>query len=176
MRKSSRFMPQVPERRAGFLAYVALAAMAAALLYSLWAHPLWTLGAISALAAGAAVSWKSNRARLKQLAARRSSKDGICSFARSFDLHKVDPWIVRAVYEEVARHLKGLGIDIQVCADDDLINDLGIDPEDLDMGIAIDIAARAGRSFAGYKTNPYLAETNTVRGLVMFFNAQPRAA
>ncbi len=176
MRMPSRFMPQVSERRAGFLAYVALAAMAAALLYCLWAHPLWTLGAILALAAGAAVSWKSSRARLKQLAARRSSKDGICSFARSFDLHKVDPWVVRAVYEEVARHFKGLGIDIQVCADDDLIKDLGIDPEDLDMGIAIDIAARTGRSFDGHKTNPYFAETNTVRGLVMFFNAQPRAA
>jgi hypothetical protein len=176
MRKPSRFMPQVPKNRLGFLAYIALAAMTAALLYSLWKHPLWTLAAILSLAAGAAVSLKSSHARLKQLAAGRSRNGDICSFARSFDLHKVDPWVVRAVYEEVTRHFKGLGVDIQVCADDDLINDLGIDPEDLDMGIAMDIAARTGRSFDGYKKNPYLAETSTVRGLVMFFNAQPRAA
>lgn len=174
MRKPSRFMPQVPKRRVGFLAYVALAAMTAGLLCSLWEYPLWTIVAIVVLAAGSMISFNVSNARLRQLAAMRSLNGGICSFARSFDLHKVDPWVVRAVYEEIARHFKAVGADVHVCADDDLIKDLGIDPEDLDMVIAVDIAARTGRSFDGYKTNPYLAETNTARGLVMFFNAQPR--
>lgn len=176
MHKPSRFMSQVPKRRIGLIAYVALAAMAAALLYSLWEHPIWTFAAALALAVGTTVSWRSSRARLEQLAITRSHGGGICAFARSFDLHQVDPWVVRAVYEEVNRHFKSLGVDIQVRADDDLIKDLGIDPEDLDMEIAMDISARTGRSFDGYKSNPYLAETNTARGLVMFFNAQPRAA
>jgi hypothetical protein len=150
--------------------------MAAGLVYALWEHPLWTLAAILALAVGAAVSSKASRTKLEQLAANRSQGGGICEFARSFDFHQVDPWIVRAVYEEVTRYFKDLGADVEIRADDDLIKDLGIDPEDLDMGIAMDIAARTGRSFDGYKSNPYLAQTNIVRGLVMFFNAQPRAA
>jgi hypothetical protein len=150
--------------------------MSSALLYSLWVHPFWTLAALFALAVAAAVSWKSSRAELEQLAAKRSEGGGICAFARSFDLHQVDPWVVRAVYEEVTRHFKALGADVEIRADDDLINDLGIDPEDLDMGIAMDISVRTGRSFDRYKANPYLRETHTARGLVMFFNAQPRAA
>ena len=176
MRKPSRFMPPTTERRAGFFAYIALATMSLALLYSLWVHPVWTLAALSALAVASAISWKSQREELLGLAARRANGSGICAFARSFDLRQVDSWVVRAVYEELAHHFKGLEIEVQINADDDIIEDLQIDPEDLDMGIALDIAARTGRTFEGFKANPYLSDTNSVRGLVMFFNAQPRAA
>jgi len=175
MRKPSRFMPLAPKRRAGFLAYIALAAMVFALLYSLWEHPLGSSIALLALVTVVAVSWNSGRTKLRDLVARRSSGGGICSFARGFDLHRVDPWVVRAVYEEVAGHFKGLGFEVNIEVDDDIVKDLGIDPEDLDLEIATNIAARAGRSFEGYQINPYYSATNTVRGLVMFFNSQPRA-
>jgi len=176
MRKPSRFMPPAPKRRAGLLAYIALSAMACAFLYSVWEYPIGTLVALMAFAVVAAISWKSARTRIVQLAARRTSGGGICTFARSFDLHHVDPWVVRAVYEELAGYFKGIGIEVNIDADDELIKDLGIDPEDLDMDIAVNIAARTGRGFEGYTTNPYYAATNTARGLVMFFNCQPRAA
>jgi hypothetical protein len=170
-------MPQAPERRAGFIAYIALTAMCGALLYLLWEHPVETVVVLLAFAVLVAVSSKVGRSRLVlRLAAQGPSNGGICAFARSFDLHQVDPWVVRAVYEEVAAHFKGLGLQVNFKADDDLVVDLGIDLDDLDMDMAANIAARTGRTFDGYKTNPYFAGTNTARGLVMFFNSQPRAA
>jgi hypothetical protein len=80
---------------------------------------------------------------------------------------------VRAVYEELQRYLESTNLN--VCADDRLLEDLDIDPDDLEQSAA-DIAARAGRSWEGYEANPYYHKLQTVRDLVMFLNAQPRVA
>jgi hypothetical protein len=147
-----------------------------ALVLLLWRHPLWATTAVLALVTLGTMANKQDRARLAALLAKRGSDAGLCSFARCFDLRVVDSWVVRAVYEELEYHCRGEGIEIAMGADDDMQKDLGIDPEDLDMDIATSIASRTGRTFDAYKANPYYGNTNTPRGLVLFFNAQPRGA
>jgi len=167
-------MPPAASRRAGPATYVVLAIMLAGLLYAARQHPYLVAGGIIVVAILGVIATRTAKNKLQDIAASRPSGGGICEFSRSFDLRQVDPWVVRAVYEELVRYFREQGVDMPVRADDDLIKDLGVDPEDLDMDIATDIAARAGRTFDGYKTNPHFNETNTVRGLVMFFNEQPR--
>lgn len=174
MRKPSRLMLPAPKRRVGVFGWVALTVAGCGLFSLLWEHTVGTLVVLLVFAVLIAFSTKRDRARLVSLAASRSSGGGICSFARNFDLRHVDPWVVRAVYEEVSGYFKGLGFNVNIEADDDLVVDLGIDPDEIDMHLATDIAARAGRSFETYRANPFYRATNTVRGLVMFFNAQPR--
>jgi hypothetical protein len=156
------------------MAYVVLAIMLAGLLYTAWQHAYVIVCGLLVLTVLAVVATRNTRKKLLDIAASRPSGGGICDFSRSFDLRRVDPWVVRAVYEELVCYFREQGVDMSVRADDDLIKDLCVDPEDLDMDIATDIAARTGRTFDGYKANPCFGETNTVRGLVMFFNAQPK--
>ena len=49
-----------------------------------------------------------------------------------------------------------------------------LDPDDVDLSLAPDIAQRAGRSLDDTSRNPYFAKVHTVKDLVLFFNAQPR--
>ena len=72
--------------------------------------------------------WDTKSRRL--LAASRQD-ESICEFARSFD-RKTDTWLIRAVYEEVSRHLSVDGRDISVRRQDRFEKDLWLDSEDMD--------------------------------------------
>jgi hypothetical protein len=48
--------------------------------------------------------------------------------------------------------------------------------EDIEMDIAVEISQRTGRSLTNTVANPYFAKVKTVEDLVLFFNAQPKAA
>ncbi len=81
--------------------------------------------------------------------------ENICAFRRGFDLHKVDPWLVRAVHEEV-RDVMGPGVNnmnYPIRASDRLVEDLLIDPDDLE-DVAKTVAVRAGYDFSDFKQNP----------------------
>jgi hypothetical protein len=108
---------------------------------------------------------------LRRLALARSS-ESICDFARSFDRKKLDPWIIRAVYEELSRFLSVDGKPIAVRAKDRCEKDLRIDPEDLD-DLGQEIAFRAGRTMDSTKQNPYFGKIHTVGDLVAFLEHQP---
>jgi hypothetical protein len=95
--------------------------------------------------------------------------ENICTFRRAFNLRQVDPWIIRAVYEEV-RNLIGYH---SIRASDRLLEDLRIDPEDAD-DLAGVVAVRAGYDFTDISTNPLLGKVFTVGELVMFFTSQRR--
>src|SRR5262245_55514160 len=102
MRLPSRFMPsKPPRRRMHWLGYPILAVTACALLTTIVTHPIWVLGAAVLLALGGRAAMKQGRLKLAKLAAERPPNGGICAFARSFELHHVDPWVVRATYEEL---------------------------------------------------------------------------
>jgi acyl carrier protein len=158
----------------GPLGYAVLAAMLAALFYLAWNHPFWTGGSLVALAILVVVENRWRRVRMAKLAARRPSTEGICEFARSFDSRHIDTWVIRAVYEELHSYFHVVGVNIAIRADDDLAHELGIDSEDLEMDIVLDIAQRTGRSLKDTKQNPYYDKVRTARDLVMFFNAQPK--
>ncbi|ANH66715.1 hypothetical protein ABE85_02480 [Mitsuaria sp. 7] len=108
------------------------------------------------------------------MAAARAGQS-ICEFSRDFDLRAVDPWIVRAVYDELQSEMEGaFGLTgFPVRADDRMVADLHIDPEDLDLSVAPTVANRACRSLDDWASNPFYKDTTTVRGLVLFLNAQP---
>jgi hypothetical protein len=94
--------------------------------------------------------------------------ESLCTFARSFDCRTTDTWIVRAVYEEIARF-----VEYPIRADDHLERDLKIDPEDIEFIVEV-VADRTSRSLEGYEANPFYGRMSTVRDLVRFFADQPR--
>jgi hypothetical protein len=138
-------------------------------------HP-WIV--IPAIAAIALWSWYDSRARARRLLALAKGRTGqdICEFAREFDPRKVDTWVVRAVYEQLQEYLVDVHPKFPVRADDVLIKNLVSDPDDLDISPVEEIAERTGRSLDGASANPHYQGIRTVRDLVMFFNAQPRAS
>jgi hypothetical protein len=108
----------------------------------------------------------------EKLMAPRASEN-ICTFRRAFDLRRVDPWIVRAVYEEVIdAMIAGMGkTKCAIRASDRLVEDLLIDDEELG-DTAKTIAERAGYDFTDTKKNPLYGKVITVEDLVMFFTHQ----
>ena len=168
-------MPKAPKRRPGVLGFVLFAGVVIAYGYGVWKSPVWVIGAtVALLGAGFAL-----RAQVKRHLARLASsrtQESICTFARAFDTRSVDPWVIRAVYEELQDHLKAEYPGFPILPADRLREDLKLDDDDLEMDLAPDIAARTGRSLVDSKDNPYRGKVTTVQDFVEFFCAQPKVA
>jgi hypothetical protein len=179
MRVPSRFMPKYEAAPVRWWQWIFPCALLGACAYLIAAATWWhlALGAVAALAL--AVSTKRelrrNRLQLEALAERRPG-DSICQFARSFERRTVDTWVIRAVYEELADYLRWDRPDFPVHADDNLGLDLKIDSDELDDLLIEPIALRSGRTLDNAEANPLWGKVSTARDLVLFFNAQPRAA
>ena len=176
MRTPSRFMPQYEPPRPSIFGWllvpVFLLPGIITLGYAFYRWP-WITGAVLTIGALATVAINRNfKARLTALAAVRTN-DSICTFAKSFNPHEVDTWIIRAVYEQLQGYLSDAYPHFPVRAEDRLIGSLITDPDDLDMDLVEEIAERTGRSLENAKNNPYYENVRTVRDLVLFFNAQP---
>jgi hypothetical protein len=185
-RRMPKASPESPNRwqrvAAPVMVWGVLVALAGWYLWKLVRDPVGVL-TVTAMIAGVAAAWYFGRglpqlrrteAALRALAAARAGQS-ICEFSRDFDLREVDPWIVRAVHEalqseiHVAYRLSGF----PVRADDRMVADLHIDPEELDLSVVETVADRACRSLDNWAANPFHKDTDTVRGLVLFLNAQP---
>lgn len=177
MRTLSRWMPGPPEPTPmTWRGYLVLAPFIAGLLYlatltfsAIYHHP-WSLLGVAAFAA--AIWFESAREvrRRRSMLAAREGED-IGTFAREFDRRTTDPWVLRAVYEELS---KCLG-DMPILVDDELVHGLKIDEEDLCYDLVPAIAHRAGRALDEMDRNPWAGHINTVGDLVCFFHHQPRA-
>jgi hypothetical protein len=99
------------------------------------------------------------------------SDESICTFRKAFDLRQVDPWIIRAVYEEVSGFIENGKMKVAIHASDPLLEDLQIDPEDLEDA-AETIATRTGYDLGVNPTNPLFGKVISVGDLVMFFTHQ----
>jgi hypothetical protein len=110
--------------------------------------------------------------RFRRHLALSRANESICDFARTFDRKRLDPWIIRAVYEELSRFLSVDGKPTAIRAKDRCEKDLRIDPDDL-ADLAQDIALRAGLSMDSTKQNPYFGKIHTVGDLVAFLEHQP---
>lgn len=158
-----------------WLGYSLVAGLVGGFLWALWAHPV-VVGALVALAMGGeAVS----RAREKKHFARllhTRSEESICDFARSIDCRQVDPWIVRAVYEELQASLVHHRSRFPLRLADRLGTDLQIDGDELDLSLVPCISQRTGRDLSSTQANPFFGKVTSVGDLVSFFNAQPRFA
>lgn len=111
-----------------------------------------------------ALCWIAGHRHDQHIASLRSG-ESICNFARSFARRSVDPWILRATYEELATRFP-------IRADDRFEQDLCIDDEELEFE-AKNIASRAQRSLERAETNPLFGKITTVRDLVLFLDHQP---
>jgi hypothetical protein len=143
-------------------------------LYELWYHP-FVVGIATVVVVALGVR---NRRRMKRhLTALAQARQGesICEFSRAFDMRNTDTWVIRAVYEQLQHQLRRVYPSFPVRATDRLIEDLMLDPDDIDMDIAVDVIQRTGRSWRNGKTNPYFGRVQTAHDLVQFWCAQKKA-
>ena len=162
-------MPQIKPKRTRPLGWLFWVGLIAAFACLLWQYPLIVSGLLLALTATGIFESRRSQRHFHELAASRTD-ESICTFARSFNRHSVDTWVIRAVYEELQRHLGP----VPVRAQDVLVRDLRIDGDDLDFDLVPDIAERTGRSLQKLTGNPYYGKVETVGDLVFCFNSQPK--
>ena len=122
----------------------------------------------------AVVGWLGARIDFRRKCALAASRPGdpLCVFARSFDLRAVDPWIVRAAFEELQKVCAGSPRPFPIRPSDRFEEDFNIHPDDIE-DIARDIAERAGYSLEHYEQNPLCGKVETVGDLVHFLVHQP---
>jgi len=174
MGQFSRWMPPKVARDSGRsrpVAWLVLTTLAVAFVAGLVFSPTFRYIVAGLVAAGFLESTLRER-RMRALAAERRG-ESICTFARAFDRHAVDPWVIRATYEELTPWANFRGGSLPLRASDRLEKELGIDSEDLDE-LACDVAQRAGRSLNGAERNPLYGRVLTVGDLVRFVTFQPR--
>lgn len=182
MASPSRLMPAFVESppiqswRRG-IGYGVLVAMAGGYVWLIWRWPLPTLAASIGLAVVSLVQSRRLKNRLQTLAEARGG-ESICTFARTIPVRELDSWVVRAVFEQLQKHLT-LVHDFKAFPlrpSDRLFEDLKIDPDDLDEELVEEIAQRTSRSLNDCRVNPYYGKVVTIEDLVRFFCAQPRVA
>jgi hypothetical protein len=166
MRVPSRLMPKAV-RRASLpvlvFAWTVLLAFGATYAYELWTHPVIVLAGSCLLAAIAARNRRRTKRHLTELARARAG-ESICEVSGSFDTRKTDTWVIRAVYEQLQLQLRWICPEFPARATDRLIEDLWLDPDDIDLDLLADVASRTRRSIRDTRSNPFRGEVNR-RGL-----------
>lgn len=176
MRAPSRRMPTYSKQPVTLRAKAFLAAASLGLLIAIYhasaAQIAVAVVAIATIWLVAIQTGKRDKACLDGLASSRG-EGSICTFARSFD-RQVDTWVIRAVYEELQEQIGSHRRRFPIRAQDELVKDLRLDPEDIDLSLAPAVAQRTGRMLEKKGHNPYRGNVHSVADLVMFFNLQPR--
>lgn len=177
MRVASRHMPKLKHRRPGVAVWLLLLLLAGSLVYVALVEPQPFFAILSVLAVLFCLSHLQARRQVRGLLALAQGREGqtICEFTRDFDARSVDTWVIRATYEQLQDQLKHVHPAFPVRADDRLKEDLYLDDDDLDMGLAPEVEERTGRSLDGGSDNPYFGKVKTVRDFVLFFQSQPRS-
>ena len=154
------------------LGWLFLACLAAGLISLIYYHPIPIVGFLVFVTVG---GWVASRIDTRRKLALASSRPGdpLCVFARSMDLRSVDPWVVRAAFEELQPYFPQQARPFPIQPADRLVDDLHIDPDDIE-DIARDIAARAGYSLDYTERNPLYGHVDTVGNLIQFFTHQPK--
>jgi hypothetical protein len=153
-----------------------LGLLAVGLLVALFAHPAFTLAFLVVLMAltyrGTVVIHRHYRS---EAAARRGEDIG--TFARALDRRapEFDPWIVRAVWDAIQPYVHYGDGHLPLRPSDDLVDDLMIDPDDLEE-LAVEVARRVGRSTADWSKNPRARSVRTVADLIALVAHQQREA
>src|SRR5260370_22370557 len=154
MRKFPRWMHPEPARDSILGWFVVIAIYAAFWAFLMFGH-LW------------------GRRHMRGLASERTGED-IGTFARAFDrrAEPFDPWVLRATWEALGFYATIDGRQIPLRPEDDLVEDLEIDPDDIDC-LFCEVAARSGHSLENGKTNPYYGRVKTVGDFVRTITVQP---
>lgn len=150
---------------------VLVAVLVCVIVVAFWSRPWLALVAVPLAILLARYSDRSRRRFLEALCSRREG-ESICTFARSFDVRAVDPWITRATYEEVAAFFQDVDV-LPLRPSDRFDKDLWILGDDL-PGLVGDIAQRAGREIGEPSLLNPPPRLDTVGDLVEYLNAQRR--
>lgn len=167
MRKLSRHMPPLPPLTLMTMTTGQRLGCCVGVVFAIAILPV-LIPPIAALAPLILVVAIRDQQRREDLAAERQA-DSICTFARSFPRRSVDPWVVRAVYEELPR---AFGLRLPPRATDRFDDDYRILDDDLD-DLIVDVADRVGRSLDAPEDNPHYGRVETVGDVVRFLSAQP---
>ena len=168
----SRHLPPAPSLPIRPLEWLFLACLAAGLFALIYHYPLSTIGFLLFITL---IGWIASRIDTRRKLALAASRPGdpLCAGARSLDLRSVDPWVVRAAFEELQLYFPKQVRPFPIQHGDRLVDDLHIDPDAIE-DIARDIAARAGYSLDHTDKNPLYAHVDTVGDLIQFFTHQPK--
>src|SRR5258707_2720155 len=146
MRTLSRHLPPASSPQVGvadhFTAFLTLVMCLGGLLICIYYDPVVSLVLVASVAAVVVGLSRRQKTHFEKIMAQRVGEN-ICTFRRDFDLHQVDPWIVRAVHEEGIEFISNGKTNVALRASDRVLEDLQIDPEDLEE-LAEMIAIRAG--------------------------------
>ena len=170
MRTFSRWMPQEssspPWIGTLLVVLLAVAAVVFVIIYP------WVLPAAAACAVPLRLLDHRRQRRLQAMALERIH-ESICTFVRAVPKAERDPWILRALYNDLQAYLRSGDWPIALRPSDRLAQDLGMDLEDLE-DVARSIARRTGRLLEGSERNPYFGKVHTVGELAAFLRAQPQ--
>jgi hypothetical protein len=169
MKRISRWLPTAPNKPLTKKEKILLMILGIGFMFLIYKQPsiIALLGVITV--ASILVNTVQNR-KLRKLAEARNG-ESICSFARSYDLHNIDPYIVRAVYEELIAWTSYRNGYVPI-RPTDTFEFYGIDGEDLD-DLAIDVAFRSHRSMENAEANPLFGKVKTIDDLIQFISNQP---
>lgn len=167
-------MPKYVPRPVTWVGWLVMASFVMAIVGFFWSAPK-ALYFLPPLAIGLYILSRQRTRRLQRMAEERAG-ESICTFVRSFDCKAMDTWVIRAVYEQLQEHLKSDVMAFPLRPEDNMVKELGIDPDDLGWDIVDEIATRTGRSLEGTERNPLGGKVETVGDLVQFFIHQPFAA
>ena len=107
--------------------------------------------------------------RLRRIAADRVG-DNICTFARAFDRRTVDPWTIRAAYDELQGYFGRIGRPFPIRASDRFKDDLKMDGDDL-CDLLFAIAERSRHDITFLDANPQI---HTIGELVTCISNLPK--
>lgn len=171
-RPFSRRLPPPPTYPVRPVGWFFLAWLIAGLVALIYFRPLPVGIFLAVLTFGGWILSRIDTRRKLALASARLGEP-LCVFARSMDLRSVDPWVVRAAFEELQPYFPEQARPFPVLPTDRLVDDLHIDRDEID-GIARDIAARAGYSLDHTEQNPLYGHVDTVGDLIQLFTHQTK--
>ena len=135
-------------------------------------HSPWAAPGLGLVVVALTVSSVISIRKLKRLRKSRQGQD-IGTFALSLPIRKMDAWVVRATYEEVAAYTGTEKEPFPLQPSDRLKEDLGIDGEDL-LDLIFAIAGRCGRRLDDLDRNPLYPKMKTVEDLIRVLMEQPK--
>ncbi len=109
--------------------------------------------------------------RLRVIAAHRLG-DSICTFARAFDKRTVDPWTMRAAYDQIQEYFGHIGRPFPIRASDRFKEDLKMGEDDL-FDLLVAIAERSRHDITFLDTKPPI---DTIGDLVTTISNLPKRA
>jgi hypothetical protein len=128
MRKFSRWMPAAPVQKTPIWAWPILALFLFGSVYAIYRGYPYSLIILGAVGMATWVMTMLEARRLRGAAADRRD-ESICTFVRSFAYRQTDPWVLRAVYEELGRYWAIDGRSLPLRAEDRWEEDLLSSPD-----------------------------------------------